>query len=82
MKVTFSENNKRYEIQNDHVDEIFENVKRDMDSIFAKYTESSKDALIALISVSCITKALMQWTSNKYGVDDIVETIGAVEIKE
>jgi pyruvate/2-oxoacid:ferredoxin oxidoreductase alpha subunit len=82
MIVSFKENNKSYEIQDKHVDEIFNKVKSDMLKIYEQYSESDKDAMIALIASGCVTKSLMQFASNKYGVDDIIETVGGVEIRE
>lgn len=82
MIVSFDENGKTYEVQNEHVDEIFENVKSEIQKIFDQYQENGKDVMIALMAAGCITKSLMQFASNKYGADDIVETVGGVELNK
>jgi hypothetical protein len=80
MIVSFEENGKKYEVQNEHVDEIFEKVKTDIQKIFDQYQDSGKDVLIALIAAGSVTKSLMQFASNEYGVNDIIETVGGIEI--
>ena len=83
MIVTFEEKeNKKYEIQNKHVDEIFENVKKGMLNIFEQYKKSDKDLAIATIAAGSLGKELNQWLSNEYGADEIIKITEAEELQE
>jgi hypothetical protein len=81
MIVTFEEkDNKKYEIQNEHVDQIFENVKTMLDSVFEKYGYSDKDTMIATVSLVCIVEKIKNKITNEYGADKIIELTGAKEL--
>lgn len=81
MVVTFKAlEGRSFEVQNEHVDKIFEDVKAQMTKIFDQYEKCDKDVLIALMSACSIATDLNQWASNTYGVDRIIETVGAKEI--
>lgn len=81
MIITFEEKrNKQYEIQDEHVDEIFEEVKESMIQIYEKYNISDKDVLIASLASICLAEHLKKTLSNKYGSDKIIQITNAKEI--
>ena len=82
MLVTFNENGKTYEVQNEHVSNIFDDVKAAMSAIYEKYRISDMDLIIAVTASECIASSVMQGISDRYGVDSIVEILNAKEVIE
>jgi C-terminal processing protease CtpA/Prc len=81
MIVTFEEkNSEQYEVQNEHVENIFNSIKDEITTVLEKYKNSNKDLLIALMSIEGIVKELNQRMSNEYGADKIIEFVGAIKL--
>jgi hypothetical protein len=82
MIVTFEEKeNKQYEVQDEHVEAIFENVRNEIDNIVLQYENNSRNIIITILSLNSISKSLMQRLSNDFGADKLIETLKAKEIK-
>jgi len=82
MIVTFKEkDNQKYEIDNMKLDEIFEDTKSEILTMFEKYKESNFEELIYFtFSLGAIFDSLQQSLSNKYGADKIIKTINAKQL--
>jgi len=81
MILTFEEKpNKKYEIQDEHVEEIFDYIKTQLADIFEQYKNNDRDSLIASSAIACIAESLKQKLSNDFGANRIIEILQAVEI--
>lgn len=83
MIITFEElNNKRYEIQTERSDEIFNELKKDLKNMFEKYKDNEKEFFTAFLSIGCLVEKLNQAYSDEYGAKKIIDMVGAKEIIE
>jgi hypothetical protein len=82
MIITFGEKeNKQYEVQDEHVETIFDDVKNEVNKILEKYMDNNRDLLITLSSLGSIYNSLNQRIINDFGADQIIETLQAKEIE-
>ena len=75
MIVTF--NDKDYEVEDERVTEIFEDVKKKYLEIIDKYNKDNRDTILAQLSVYAFGSGGMETVQKKYGIDEIVKILGA-----
>lgn len=82
MIITFNEKDgKKYEVQSDHVEKIFDDVKEKMVNILAGYEDNEENLLIAATSLGSVANVLLQMISDKIGADKVIEMLGAVPME-
>jgi len=81
MIVTFDDKpNKKYEAQDDHVDEIFESIKTQMIAICDKYKNNDRDLIIAVSTMGIMSDIAKNTLRKQYDSDKIIEILQANEI--
>lgn len=78
MKEALEVNDKETHIvKEEHVDEIYNSVKKDMTKMFEKYKTSDNDLTIAIIASYCISNNLKQNFKDKLGAYNIIKSVEA-----
>jgi hypothetical protein len=66
-----------YEVKEEHVDEIYNSIKKEMTKMFEKYKVSDNDLTIAIMASYCISNTLKQGFSDQLGAYKIIKMVEA-----